>query len=280
MSVATLIASLHPTGGLPVQVLQMRMDDDPTIRVELLGSPLEDESVGSLVERAKGGVLVLRDIHLVGQALQREIAASIQHDLESGYGPSVRWMATTEEDCMGLLSEGTIDSTLFNLFQRHIMRVPSLDDRREDLPLLIVRLIDSLGAEQGKEIRGIELETLNSLLNHCFEGQMTELVSELRRLVSATPEGEMVRGMVPAAAGGGVPLVFDESDANTTSLLAKDDLKIVVPAVERLIIDRVLRRTLGNQSKAARVLNLSRGALIAKMKDYGIEDYRYLRRNR
>jgi len=47
-----------------------------------------------------------------------------------------------------------------------------------------------------------------------------------------------------------------------------------------MIIDRVLRRTLGNQSKAARTLNLSRGALIAKIKEYGLPDYRQLRRNR
>jgi DNA-binding protein Fis len=37
---------------------------------------------------------------------------------------------------------------------------------------------------------------------------------------------------------------------------------------------------MGNQSKAARILNLSRGALIAKIKEYDIEDYRHLRRNR
>jgi DNA-binding protein Fis len=54
----------------------------------------------------------------------------------------------------------------------------------------------------------------------------------------------------------------------------------VIPTVERLLIDRVLRRSLGNQSKAARELNLSRGALIAKIKEYGIPDYRSLRRGK
>ena len=44
-----------------------------------------------------------------------------------------------------------------------------------------------------------------------------------------------------------------------------------------MIIDRVLHRVKGNQSKAARVLNLSRGALISKIKDYEIPDYRSLR---
>ena len=173
-----------------------------------------------------------------------------------------------------------MDATLFNLFQRHIIRVPSLGERREDLPLLIVRLLDTVGAEQGKEIRGIELETLNSLLQHPFEGQMTELLGELRRLVSVTPEGEMVRGFArwTLAANDTNGSAANSGDA-TTALLARDDLKEVVPAVERLLIDRVLRRAKGNQSRAARELNLSRGALIAKIKDYEIPDYRSLRNN-
>jgi len=67
---------------------------------------------------------------------------------------------------------------------------------------------------------------------------------------------------------------------DATAMLGEDDLKVVIPTVERLLIDRVLRRSLGNQSKAARDLNLSRGALIAKIKEYEIPDYRSLRRNK
>lgn len=280
MAVATQIASIHPTGDLPVQAIQVKDDDDDAFRLALFGS--SDEKAGtSLAERAKGSVIVIRDVHKLSPAMQREVASAISHDVDTGYGPAVRWIATTESDCMALVNEGSLDSTLYNLFQRHIMRIPALNQRREDLPLLVVRLLDAIGAEQDKEIRGIELETLNSLLEHPFEGEMTELLGELRRLVSATPDGEMVRGICPAhprARAIGAPADGDEIE--TASLLAQDDLKVVVPAVERLIIDRVLRRTMGNQSKAARNLNLSRGALIAKIKDYGIPDYRYLRRNR
>jgi DNA-binding NtrC family response regulator len=281
MAVATLIASLHPTGELPVQAYQARKDDDAAFRIDLFGPQSEGGFAEGLAERAKGAVVVIRDVHLLGQGLQREITAAVSQDVESGYGPSARWIATTEADSMALVNEGVLDATLFNLFQRHIMRIPGLEERREDLPLLIVRLLDTVGAEQDKEIRGIELETLNSLLNHSFDGQMGELVGELRRLVSATPEGEMVRGTVPALTGThihGAGAV--DAGAATASLLAQDDLKVVVPAVERMIIDRVLHQTKGNQSKAARILNLSRGALIAKIKEYEIPDYRHLRRGR
>jgi len=281
MAVATLIASMHPTGELPVQAYQARSDDDAALRTELFGPPSERGFSEALAERAKGTVVVIRDVHLLSQELQREIVAAITHDVESGYGPGVRWVATTEADSMALVNEGLLDATLFNLFQRHIMRIPALEERREDLPLLIVRLLDDVGAEQGKEIRGIELETLNSLLNHRYDGQMGELLGELRRLVSATPEGEMVRGTVPAKSGARIEgSLGAEGDADGAHILMQDDLKVVVPAVERMIIDRVLRQTMGNQSKAARVLNLSRGALIAKIKEYEIQDYRYLRRSR
>ena len=63
-------------------------------------------------------------------------------------------------------------------------------------------------------------------------------------------------------------------------MLGDDDLKVVIPTVERMLIDRVLRRAMGNQSRAARELNLSRGALIAKIKEYEIPDYRSLRRSK
>ncbi|HYB52647.1 MAG TPA: helix-turn-helix domain-containing protein [Thermoanaerobaculia bacterium] len=59
-----------------------------------------------------------------------------------------------------------------------------------------------------------------------------------------------------------------------------DDLKKIIISVEREVIDRTMRRVEGNQSRGAQVLNISRGSLIAKLKEYGIPDYRYLRRER
>ncbi len=278
MFLAKLIASLRPGGEPPVRVFQARPGDDAALRVELFGAEggSERESLG---ERSRGAVVVVRDVHLMTPGLQRELAAAVTQDLDSAFGPSVRWIVTTGEDAMALVNEGVLDLTLFRLFDRHLIRIPSLADRREDLPLLIVRLLERVGAEQGKEIRGIELETLNSVLDYTFDGQMTELLGELRRLVSATQDGEMVRGVVPRRATAGHKRRSTESEEISESLMAVDDLKVVIPGVEELIIDRVLRRVKGNQSLAARTLNLSRGALISKIKEYKIPDYRTLRRS-
>jgi len=278
-TVALLIAALHPTGELPVQVFQGRPGDVTALRRELIGEP--GAGIEGIVSRAKGGVLLLRDVQLLPVALQREICVLVREDLGRAYGPSVRWIATTGNDVLALVQEGSLDEELFTVFQAHLLRVPSLSERREDLPLLIVSLLNRLADEQGKKIRGIELETLDSLVSHGFSGEIGELVAELRRLVSATPDGEMIRGLVPLDLSRH-PVIPGNEGGNVPAgeILEHDDLKVVIAAVERMIIDRVLQRTMGNQSRAARELNLSRGALIAKIKEYEIPDYRYLRRRR
>jgi hypothetical protein len=75
------------------------------------------------------------------------------------------------------------------------------------------------------------------------------------------------------------PIVREPSGAAAV-MRQTDDLKVIVETVEREIIDRAMRRVEGNQSRGAHVLNISRGSLIAKLKEYEIPDYRYLRRER
>ncbi len=275
---ASLISSLCPTGAPWIRVVQVGGGDETTLRVELFGSG-NTMGVRSLAERAGGGVVVVREVQRMSPELQRETASAIEEDSHSGYGSKVRWILTGDEKCLGSAAGGGLDASLLNQLQNHLIRVPPIEERREDLPLIVVRMLEWVGAEQGKKIQGIALDTLDSLLGHPFEGQIAELLGELRRLVSATPEGEMVRGSLQRSTSAAGPSAEDGGDTvDTAVVLGQDDLKVVIPAIERLLIDRVLRRSLGNQSKAARELNLSRGALIAKIKDYEIQDYRSLRR--
>ena len=107
------------------------------------------------------------------------------------------------------------------------------------------------------------------------------LVLEINRLVTATPDGDMVRTEYLIESNGGPGEIEPAAnEGDSSGILASDDLKAVVERVERLLIDRVMRRVKGNQSKGARVLGISRGALIAKIKEFAVPDYRFLRRRR
>lgn len=86
----------------------------------------------------------------------------------------------------------------------------------------------------------------------------------------------------PAAAAAPSAAVREPAEPGEIEAILRqtDDLKKIVDAVERGVIDRAMRRVEGNQSRGAEILNISRGSLIAKLKEYEVPDYRYLRRDR
>ncbi len=278
---AALIARLNPTAELAVTAISCRAGGDAAFRVTLFGVAEGGDLADVVARFPRASAVVIRDIHLLSPELQEELAGVIGRDMDRPYGPAVRWMATTTDRVADLVKDNLVAPSLFPMFHRHLLFIPAFEDRREDLALLVVSLVEAMAAEQGREVSGIELETLGAILAHPFDGQIGELVGELRRLVAGTLKGEILRGSVPAILRSGAMVGEAElSDTSMVGLLTHDDLKAVIPAVEQMIIDRVLRRCTGNQSRAARELNLSRGALIAKMKEYDIPDYRFLRRRR
>jgi len=282
--VARILATLGPVSGRSLTIFDGRAADAQVLRAELFGAagyPTQDRNADGIIARARGGVLVARNIDAVSRAVQEDMASFISSELrEPLSASSVRWMITCGEDPLALVQQGKLATSLFMLFSKRMLRVPRLTERREDLPLLIASLMRRAAEEQGKTTRGISLECLNALLARSYPGELGELVGEVNRLVTATPDGEMVRcsglDLQSAVASEGGPGVSQE----LVEVLSSDNLKQVVPRVEQILIDRVMRRVKGNQSKGSRILGISRGALIAKLKEYGVPDYRYLRRRR
>ena len=281
--VARILATLGPVSGRRVTVFEGREAGIEALRQELFGAtgrPTLGGELDGILGRARGGVLVIRHVDRLPIPLQSELAALMSAQRrETLSSQSVRWVVTCGEDPLALVQQGHLSSPLFMVFSQRLLRVPRLAERREDLPLLIAGLLRRSAAEQQKTFRGITVDCLNALLACGFPGEMGELVGEVNRLVAATPDGEMVRcdQAGPSVAGGGAaggvaPELLD--------VLASDNLKEAIPRIEQIVIDRVMRRVKGNQSKAARVLGISRGALIAKLKEYAVPDYRFLRRRR
>lgn len=105
--------------------------------------------------------------------------------------------------------------------------------------------------------------------------EMAQVSGIAAAAVSASPE--------PAGARVPVEIVARETESLSEAeliLRETDDLKKITDTVSRQVIDRAMRRVEGNQSRAAEILNISRGSLIAKLKEFQIPDYRYLRRER
>jgi regulatory Fis family protein/FHA domain-containing protein len=167
-------------------------------------------------------------------------------------------------------------------------------------PALPPRVLDDVGSGE----RVVRSETVTGVLTLVSEPLRAEgfslaiVVRESPRLparaVLLLEEVAQVAGIALAGASWNAPEAEREGrpvpvevaprpdPLSTAELMLRetDDLKKIMDTVTREVIDRAMRRVEGNQSRAAAVLNISRGSLIAKLKEYQIPDYRYLRRER
>ena len=222
------------------------------------------------LDDAAGGTLVLNEVGYLPQAAQSRLLDTMTAMAsEEGARGRIRWIATTSTNLLPAVESGGFRRDLYFRLAVLTVRLPSLAERREDIPALFEHF-SRRHAPAG--LGSIEPDALNALLTYRYPGNARELENEVVRLAAICgPDDPIVLERLDTK--------FREAEAGLV-LHEVDDLKKIVESVERQVIDRVMRKVEGNQSKGAELLNISRGSLIAKMADFGIRDYRYLRRER
>jgi DNA-binding NtrC family response regulator len=148
--------------------------------------------------------------------------------------------------------------------------VPSLAERREDLPLLIRHFVERFGQQYGKTIRGVSPRTRLVLERHNWPGNVRELENAIGHASMMAESDEIDVADLPAAllaepstlSSDAIPRSPDQpSTLQEDASLAEHERQLVVSALEK---------AQGNQSHAARALGIGRDALRYKMKKYGL----------
>ena len=240
---------------------------------EIFGRPAAargDRRRGGRIEDAAGGTLVLNEVGYLPQGAQSRLLDTMTAlASEEGTRGRIRWIATTSSNLLPAVESGGFRRDLYFRLAVLTVRLPSLAEVREDIPALFEHFARQ-HAPAG--LGSIEPDALNALLTYRYPGNARELENEVIRLAAISgPHDPIVLERLDPK--------FREAEAGLV-LHEVDDLKKIVESVERQVIDRVMRKVEGNQSKGAELLNISRGSLIAKMAEFGIRDYRYLRRER
>jgi two-component system nitrogen regulation response regulator NtrX len=141
--------------------------------------------------------------------------------------------------------------------------MPSLRERREDIPLLVRHFVAEFCAEYGKRVKQLSPEALDVLMSYKWPGNVRELKNTIERIVIMVPSERIDAADLPA------PLRKDGSER--FDLLGDfPSLSAAREAYERQYIERKLRENGGNVSKTAQALQLERSHLYRKMKSYGI----------
>jgi DNA-binding NtrC family response regulator len=271
--VAETLHALSPRRGRPLVRVAATAASPQALEEDLLGVSAAGDRrrrVGRLLE-ADGGTLLVEEVgDLPGptQALLFRLLEAREVTAPGGrtVPVDVRVIGTSSRPLTRAVEDGAFRDDLYFRLSALTLRLPPLKDRKEDIPALL----DALAARHGgPAAEQFDVEAMNALLNYQYPGNVRELENEVRRLAAQVGAGAVsLADLDQKFSGEHVELALKESD----------DLKEIVEKVERQVIERVMRKVRGNQSLGARLLNISRGSLIAKMKEYDIKDFRYLKR--
>jgi transcriptional regulator with GAF, ATPase, and Fis domain/Tfp pilus assembly protein PilF len=275
--------------GLLAQVLHELSNrrDRPFIQVNCAALPeqlLESELFGyvhgaftgavrdktGLFEEADGGTIFLDEIEKVPEAVQ----AKLLHVLDRGEIRPVgstrskkvdaRVICATGVDLRERIKEGRFLEDLYYRLNDITVRVPSLRERREDIPVLAQHFLSLYSRQMEKGLRGFSPETLRAFLAHEWRGNVRELEKTVKRMVVLADEGDaLALSLLPPELRNGAPVETERPEGRS--------LRSNVAQLERRMIAETLERVRWNKARAARDLGLSYPTLLAKIRSLKIE---------
>ncbi len=228
---------------------------------------------GKLVE-ADGGTLFLDEIGDMPIALQTKLLRVLQEGEVTPLGEKpiridVRWVAATHADLPQRIADKAFRQDLYYRLAGYELRVPPLRRRTEDLPLLVGYFLRRFGRKLGRNVRGVTVKALQRLQEHAWPGNVRELRHVVRRLVYLCPPGQAIDSKHVAEAISRAELGAGQGDGFE---LGVNGLEEYLESHERVIVQRALEQTDGNQTQAANLLKISRNSLARRVQRLGIGD--------
>ncbi len=235
-------------------------------------------------EQANGGTIFLDEIGDMTSSTQAKVLRALQDQSFQRVGgnetiqTSVRVIAATNHNLEEAVAAGRFRQDLYYRLKVYTINLPPLRDRGDDLPLLVQHFMRVYGRQLGRRVRTIAPETLQHLRRHRWPGNVRELQSAIKyALVNAhgevlTPEclPESCRREAAAAASG--DRQFDLVKLLKSLLQAQEPelYRHVIAAVDRVMLEEVLRHVHGNQVEASQLLGISRTTLRSKLQALGM----------
>lgn len=214
---------------------------------------------------ADGGTIFLDEIGDISPAMQVRLLRVLQERVIEPLGGvqtipvDVRIVAATNKDLAALVRAGAFREDLYYRIRVIHLKLPSLSQRREDIPLLINHLITRFNHLQGKNIAGVSDEVLARLMEHDYPGNVRELENIIEQAFV------LCRGSV-------IELNHLPPELRPATMAGRDEShSMSLQAMERFLISETLQRRKGNRKAAARDLGINVSTLYRKIKQLGIE---------
>jgi DNA-binding NtrC family response regulator len=159
-------------------------------------------------EQAQGGTLFLDEIGDMSASAQAKVLRALQENRISRVGGEkeievdVRVVAATNKDLRAEIAEGNFREDLYHRLAVIPVHVPALNDRRDDVPLLVTHFLKIICEQHGKVLLDVKDDAMASLQSANWTGNIRELRNVVERLVILTPKGGAIDGALVQRFGG------------------------------------------------------------------------------
>lgn len=214
-----------------------------------------------LIEEANGGTLFLDEIGEMHIDLQSKLLRVLETNEFIKVGDTkptrvnVRIIAATNRDLKKEITGGKFREDLFYRLNVFSIQLPSLWERKEDIPLLAVSFLKLSAEKTNKRITGMSKEFVARLQQQEWKGNIRELKNVIERAVILADGPELKSEYLP--------LDIQQSFSNSSS-------SFDLTNIERSHIQKVLHYTKGNKTKAAELLGIGLTTLYRKLDEYKI----------
>ncbi|MBN2243997.1 MAG: sigma 54-interacting transcriptional regulator [Acidobacteria bacterium] len=215
---------------------------------------------------AAGGTLFLDEIGDISPAMQVRLLRVLQERTYEPLGSvdsvraDVRIIAATNKDLKQLVHQGKFRQDLYYRIRVVQIDVPTLKERREDIPLLADHFIAAYNLLHDREIAGLSKEALSLLMNHDFPGNVRELQNILEHAFVLCRSGMIEPRHFPP-----------DLTRSAARELIDPGQRMNLKTVEKSLIQEALLRHRGNRTLAARDLGINLSTLYRKIQRLGID---------
>jgi DNA-binding NtrC family response regulator len=218
-------------------------------------------------ELADGGTLLLDEISEMPMNLQSKLLRVLQEREFERVGSAstiavdVRIVATSNRNLKEYISRGEFREDLFFRLNVIPIHLPPLEERKEDIPILVEHFIDKYNHQNGRSIKGIEASALRLFMKYHWPGNVRELENLIERAV-VTGKSDM--------------LMEDDFPAELSLGRAGDELSgLRVPMKleegSKYLILKTLEKFNGNKTKAAEALGITTRTIRNKLNEYSLD---------
>ncbi len=220
------------------------------------------------IEAADGGTLFLDEIGELPLLLQAKLLRFLQEGVITRLGNNqeikvdVRVIAATHRDLPHLISKQEFREDLYYRLNVVPLKMPSLKERKEDIPKLLHHFIQKFQTQYGCQVEELSSSLKKHLYDYHWPGNVRELSNKIERFVLLGDEQELVQDTRVSTAN----LTPDTSDSS----FQIPEQGLVWDEFEKSCLQQALERTSRNKTKAAKLLGISYKQFLYRLEKFGL----------